>query len=298
MAKSPYFNSYSNRNITPEQLLVEDLLNEAIRIHGTDVYYIIRESEDEFDPLFGEDPLAYFQRAHAIDMYIVDVESYRGDGEFLSKFGLEARQGANFLVTRRAWNRYIPPGYADRPREGDLIWVPVFGKIFEIKFVDKDKNFYQLGKKDAYFYELYTELWKFGENRVDTGIEDIDRRLVDDTYTIRLSLNVPAGSTQDYIEDEKVYQGGSNVATSSASATVAYWDRPSGNLDVIHIKGEFNSSAGQNVIGASSNTSYSIVTPYDPQENYVFYEYHDNKLLQLEANLIINSAETNPFGRP
>lgn len=295
MATNPYFNNYSNRNITPEQLLVDDLLNEAIRIHGTDVYYIIRDSEDEFDPLFGEDPLAHFQRAYAVDMYIVDVESYRGDGEFLSKFGLEARQGANFLITRRTWNKYIPPGYAERPREGDLIWVPVFGKMFEIKFVDKDKNFYQLGKKDAYFYELYTEMWKFAENRVDTGIEEIDRELVDDAYTIRLSLFMPNGSIKDFAEGEKVYQG-SNLSSSFASATVKYWDRPSGNLDVIHIKGEFK--PGQNVVGSASNTSYQIALPYDPRENFVYYEYTDNKLLETEANLIINTSETNPFGKP
>lgn len=293
MATNPYFNSYSQRNRTPEQLLVEDLLNEAIRIHGTDVYYIIRDSEDEFDPLFGEDPLAYFERAYSVDMFIVDVESYRGDGEFLSKFGLEARQGANFIITQRAWNRYIPPGYADRPREGDLLWVPVFGKMFEIKFVDKDKNFYQLGRRDAYFWEIYTEMWKFGENRVETGFEEIDRSIVDDTYTIRLPL-VTAGGIKDYVENEAVYQG-ANLATATASANVAFWDRPSGNLDIIHIKGEF--TPGQNVTGALSNTSYQITT-YDPQENFVFYDYHDNKQLQSEANLIINTTETNPFGRP
>ena len=293
MATNPYFNNYSQRNRTPEQLLVEDLLNEAIRIHGTDVYYIIRDSEDEFDPLFGEDPLAYFERAYSVDMFIVDVESYRGDGEFLSKFGLEARQGANFIITQRAWNRYIPPGYADRPREGDLLWVPVFGKMFEIKFVDKDKNFYQLGRRDAYFWEIYTEMWKFGENRVETGFEEIDRSIVDDTYTIRLPL-VTAGGIKDYVENEAVYQG-ANLATATASANVAFWDRPSGNLDIIHIKGEF--TPGQNVTGALSNTSYQITT-YDPQENFVFYDYHDNKQLQSEANLIINTTETNPFGRP
>lgn len=294
MATNPYFNNYSQRNRTPEQLLVDDLLNEAIRIHGTDVYYIVRESEDKFDPLFGEDPLAHFERAYSIDMFIVDVESYRGDGEFLSKFGLEARQGANFIVTQRAWNRYIPPGYADRPREGDLIWVPVFGKMFEIKFVDKDKNFYQLGRRDAYFWELYTEMWKFAENRVDTGYDEIDRSIVDDTYTIRLTMTT-GGGTNDYVEDEAVYQG-ANLATASASANVAFWDRPSGNLDVIHIKGEF--TPGQNVTGAISNTTYQISIPYDPQENFTFYEYHDNKILQTEANLIINTTETNPFGRP
>lgn len=293
MATNPYFNNYSQLNRTPEQLLVDDLLNEAIRIHGTDVYYIVRESQSRFDPLFGEDPLAFFGRTYSIDMFIVDVESYRGDGEFLSKFGMEARQGANFIVTQRAWNRYIPQNYAPRPREGDLIWVPVFGKMFEIKFVDKDKNFYQLGRRDAYFWEIYTEMWKYGENRVDTGIDEIDRTLVDDTYTVRIPV-VNTGSVADYEIDEAVFQG-TDFASATATANVAYWDRPSGNLDLIHIRGEFK--LGSNIIGLNSNTSFSILN-YDTMENYVYYDSTDNKILQLESNSIINTSETNPFGRP
>jgi hypothetical protein len=293
MATNKYFNNYSQLNRTPEQLLVDDLLNEAIQIHGTDVYYIVRESQDKFDDLFGEDPLAYFQRAYAIDMFIVDVESYRGDGEFLSKFGLEARQGANFIVTQRAWNRYVPQNYAPRPREGDLIWVPVFGKIFEIKFVDKDKNFYQLGRRDAYFWEIYTEMWKFSENRVDTGIEEIDRSVVDDSYTIRIPV-LNTGRSEDFGIEETVYQGAS-LATATATALVAYWDRPSGNLDIMHVKGEF--VPGQNVTGEISGTTFQVISN-DPQDTYVYYDSTDNKLLQFEANSFMNSAETNPFGRP
>lgn len=292
MATSPYFNQYSQRARTMEQLLVEDLLNEAIKIHGTDVYYIVRESEDDFDPLFGEDPLAYFQRAYAIEMFIVDVDSFRGDGEFLSKFGLEARQGANLLVTQRSWNKYIPQIYAARPREGDLIWVPVFGKMFEIKFVDKDKDFYQLGRRDAYFFELYTEMWKFPQAKVNTGVEEIDDSIIEDTYTIRLTMN--ATSSNDYIVYETVYQG-ANLSTATATANVTAWTRSTGNLDLIHIKGVIQ--PGQNVIGVTSNTRYSTIS-LDPQDDFVFYDTTDNKQLQTEGNTILNFSETNPFGTP
>jgi len=275
-----------------EQMLVDDLLNEAIKIHGTDVYYIVRESEDNFDDLFGEDPLAYFKRAYAIEMYIVDIDTFRGDGEFLSKFGLEARQGANFLVTQRSFNKYIPQIYAARPREGDLIWVPVFGKMFELKFVDKDKDFYQLGRRDAYFYELYTEMWKFPQAKVNTGVEEIDDSVVVNTYTVRLSMN--ATSSNDYIVHETIYQG-ANLSTATATANVTAWTRSTGNLDVIHVKGVF--LAGQNAVGVTSDTRYPIIN-YDPQDNFVFYDTSDNRQIQTEGNTIMNFSETNPFGTP
>jgi hypothetical protein len=289
-----YFNFHSGRARTGEMQLVDDLLNEAIEIHGTDAYYIVRESEDTFDDIFGEDPLAYFQRAYSIPMYIDDVENYRGEGEFLSKFGLEARQGANFLITNKHFLRYIPQELVQRPREGDLIWVPVFGKMFEIKFVDKDKNFYQLGRRDPYFWEIYTEMWKFSQNKVDTGIDEIDEVKVVDSFAIRIPLNTSGGVTNFNI-DEIVFQG-PNLNYSSARATVSAWDRPSGNLDIIHIKGVF--VTGQNVTGNTTNTSYIVTGNVNPQLYNRVYDTSDNAKIQEEANTIINFNSSNPWGMP
>lgn len=289
-----YFNFHSGRARTTEMQLVDDLLNEAVEIHGTDAYYIIRESEDQFDDIYGEDPLAYFQRAYSIPMYIEDVENYRGEGEFLSKFGLEARQGANFIITNKHFLRYIPQELVQRPREGDLIWVPVFGKMFEVKFVDKDKNFYQLGRRDPYFWEVYTEMWKFSQNKVDTGIDEIDEVKFGDSYNMTLSLNV-GQSTSDYSKGERVFQGAS-LAAATASADVAEWSRPTGNLSVIHIKGVFQ--AGQNVRGSTSNTSYTLLSQPNPQNSVLTYDTSDNVKLQQEANAIVNFNANNPWGIP
>jgi hypothetical protein len=290
---SKYFNNYSQRSRTGEQQLVDDLLNEAIVIYGTDLYYIVRESEDRVDMLFGEDPLAYFQRAYAIPMYIEDIENYRGEGEFLSKFGLEARQGANFIVTQTHFNRCVPQNLIQRPREGDLIWVPIFGKMFEIKFVDKDKNFYQLGRRDPYFWEIYTEMWKFSQNKVSTGIEDIDDVKYIDSATIRYHMDTSGGTTE-YAFNETLFQG-TNLGSATATGTLSGWNRLSGNLDIIHIKGVF--AANANIVGASSNTSYRI-TSYDNQENVLIYDTSDNQQLQSEGNNITNFTETNPWGVP
>jgi len=288
-----YFNFHSQRSRTAEQQLVDDLLNESIEIFGADCYYIVRESEDVIDGLFGEDPLAYFQRAYSIPMYIEDVENYRGEGEFLSKFGLEARQGCNLIITNKHFLRYVPQNLIQRPREGDLIWVPVFGKMFEIKFVDKDKNFYQLGRRDPYFWEIYTEMWKFSQNKVSTGIEEIDEVKYNDSYMIRLPLNVGQG-TSDYAFSEIVYQG-SNLSTASVTGTVSSWTRASANLDVIHVKGTF--VAGQNIIGATTGTSYGLAN-VNPQNSILTYDTSDNVQIQEEGNNIANFSETNPWGQP
>lgn len=286
-----YFNFHSQRSRTGEQQLVDDLLNEAIEIYGADCYYIVRESEDTFDSLFGEDPLAYFQRAYALPMYIEDVENYRGEGEFLSKFGLEARQGSNLIITNKHFQRYVPQNLIQRPREGDLIWVPTFGKMFEIKFVDKDKNFYQLGRRDPYFWEVYTEMWKFSQNKVSTGVEEIDDVKYTDSYMVRLPLTVGAGTT-DYAFSEIVYQGAS-LGAAIASGTVSSWTRAAANLDIIHVKGVFQ--PGQNVIGATTGTTYTL-TNVDPRNSILTYDTSDNVQLQQEGNAITNFSSTNPWG--
>ena len=290
---SKYFNMHSQRARTGEQQLIDDLLNEAIVIYGTDMFYIVRESEDHFDGLFGEDPLAYFQRAYGIPMYIEDVENYRGEGEFLSKFGLEARQGANFICTQTHFNRCVPQNVIPRPREGDLLWVPVFGKLFEIKFVDKDKNFYQLGRRDPYFWEIYTEMYKFSQNKLDTGVEEIDDVKYTDSVTVRYRMDAGGGTT-DYAFYETVYQGAS-LGTATAKGTLSTWSRPTGNLDLIHVKGVFLANA--NIVGASSNTSYRI-SSYNTYENVLTYDTSDNLQLQTEGNVITNFSETNPWGTP
>ena len=290
-----YFNFHSGRARTAEMQLVDDLLNEAIEIYGTDAWYIVRESEDTFDGLFGEDPLAYFKRAYSIPMYIEDIENYRGEGEFLSKFGLEMRQGANFLITNKHFKRYVPQELMIRPREGDLIWIPVFERMFEVKFVDKDKNFYQLGRRDPYFWELYTEAFKFSQNKISTGIEEIDQVKYEDSYMIRLPLDNSGGGNADYAIDEIVFQG-PNLDFATVTAYVSEWNRPSGNLDVVHIKGIF--IPGQNVTGNTTNTSFVLTANVNPQNSILTYDSSDNVQIQQEANSIINFSASNPWGMP
>lgn len=257
---------------------------------GHDVYYMPRENWDDTDTLFGENVESKFERAYLIDMYIANVNGWEGQGEFFSKFGLEIRQGVNFIIAKRTFDKYIPTSIAIRPREGDLIYVPVMKQTFEIKFVEEELLFFTLGKKYPYIYELRCEVFRYSNEKMDTGVEDIDDIENQSSYTISLTL----GGTGNYNIGETVYQG-NTLGTATSTAEISDWTPTTRTLKLINIKGQFLNTA--NVKGATSNVS-SAVTSSDTLGDHVFYDLFDNKVLQDEANTFVDLSETNPFGTP
>jgi hypothetical protein len=258
---------------------------------GHDVQYLPRESWDGDDTIFGEQRNSKFNRAYTLEMYLANVEGYEGDGDFFSKFGLEIRDTSNFIVSRRAFERYVPSTIARRPREGDLIFVPVMTKIFEVKFVEEELMFFSLGKRTPYIYELRCELFRYNNESIDTGIEDLD--IIEDrnSYSIEIVLDTGTGS---YQRGEVVYQGVS-YATANASAEVTNWDGANTTLTLINIKGDF--SENENVIGVTSNSNYSVANT-DVLKDVAEYDMYDNRDIQTEADDFIDFTEINPFGRP
>lgn len=289
MATSHFFRNYSG-TVTNQQNLYEDLIAESIRIQGHDVYYMPRESWDEMDQLFGENVQSRFERAYLVDVYIVNVNGWEGQGEFFSKFGLEIRQGTNMIISRRTFDKYIPTSVAIRPREGDLIYVPVMSQVFEIKFVEEELLFFSLGKKYPYIYEMRCEAFRYSNEDMNTGVQVIDEIENEGTYTIQLTLS----GSGNYNIGETVYQGAS-LTGASTSAEVSDWDPQSRVLSLINIKGQFTQSS--NVIGSVSNTS-SVLTTADTLGDHVFYDLFDNKLIQNEANTFVDLSEVNVFGKP
>jgi hypothetical protein len=176
-ATNLYFNNYSNAE---EQTLLENLIIESIKIYGIECYYMPRTLVGE-DNIFGEDPLSKFEQAYNIEMYIKSVDGFEGEGDFLSKFNIEIRDEITFVVARRRFADEVDvtqttPVNEDnglaRPAEGDLIYFPLNGKIFEVKFVEHESVFYQLG--DLQTYELRCELFEYSYEEIDTGITTID----------------------------------------------------------------------------------------------------------------------------
>ena len=290
MATSHYFRNYSGV-ATNEQRLMEEVVTESIRIMGHDVWYIPREGFNETDILFGENPQSKFERAYNMEMYLANVEGYEGDGDFFSKFGLEIRDTSNFVVSRLTFEKYVPSSLAVRPKEGDLVFVPVMQKLFEIKFVEEELMFFSIGKRTPYIYELRCELFRYSQESLNTGVEEVDH--VEHTlgYTIDMDLNNGSGN---YNIEERVYQG-ANLAYSTSSADVKDWDPIIKKMQVINIIGQFQ--ANSNVVGSISGTRYNVLTLDDLGDN-TDYDTYDNRNIQNEADVFIDFSEINPFGKP
>jgi len=177
MATSIYFNNF---NSSQEQQLIEDLVYESIKIYGFNVKYILRDLQD-YDKIYGEDrQTSKYTRAFEVDMYVKNVDGFQGDGDFLSKFNLEIRDQITLTMSTRTFRSEIGPyGGITRPREGDLIYLPFSNvkKCFEIKFVDQEPVFYQLGSLQM--YDLRCELFEYNGEYFNTEDAEIDALYVE-----------------------------------------------------------------------------------------------------------------------
>ena len=155
--------------------MYEDIIVESISIYGQDFYYIPRTLVGK-DEILGEDRLSKFKNAYGIEMYLETVNGFEGQGAFIQKFGLMMEQSATLTVARRKWEQLIGQHklsqLPNRPAEGDLLYFPLTGGLFEIKFVTHQDPFYQAGK--LYVYKLQVELFQYASEHITTGIKEID----------------------------------------------------------------------------------------------------------------------------
>jgi hypothetical protein len=296
MPTNPYFNFYPE-TVTSEQLLIEDLVIEANKIHGMDVYYLPRESRDQIDKLKGEDQLKSFPQAYIIEMYVENIVGMDGLGDIISKFGMEIRDEMTLLVSRRRFNFTIPA--LVRPREGDIIFIPLMRTFMEITFVEHENQqamFYTLGRGrggNVYVYALRLKQFVFSNEVIKTGVDDVDSQIHDNYQLTNLVLANGVG-VFDFANNEIVYQG-ANVAYANAFGTAMAWDATNTTLSIALVNGLFANTA--NVKGANSGaqwimSSLDTNTPLDTQ----FEDAVDNKVIETEADVVLDFSETNPFG--
>jgi|TARA_B100000073_G_scaffold80509_2_gene61268 hypothetical protein len=201
MARSNYFQNYE---ASGEQRLLESLVIEAISIYGQEAYFLPRTVVNS-DQLFSEDTVSQFAGAYPLEMYIKDVEGFAGEGDFLTRFGLEIRDQVTLSMARRRFEEEVTEWDTSitRPREGDLIYLPWIkgslpnakGALFEIKFVEHDTPFYQLG--NLYMYDISCERFEYSDERLDTGLATIDNIEVDESQSYALTaanLSTEAGA--------------------------------------------------------------------------------------------------------
>jgi len=293
MATNVYFNPFP-KNITSEQLLVEDLVIEAMQIYGMEVFYLPRSSRDQVDFLYGEDTLKQYTEAYTIEMYLEDVTGMEGDGDFISKFGLEIKDEITLLISRKRFAATVPQ---KRPHEGDLVYVPLVQNFFEITFVEHENNqamYYTLGRgrgANVYVYALKMKQFVFSNEIVDTGVREVDEQIRDAYPRTRITLLSGSGN---FVEDEIVYQG-ANLAYATAQAIV-HNTTANSFIDIIRVSGSFLSG---NVHGNTSSANWIINTVSDTAlMNTAFEDVVDNARIQSESDGILDFTEHNPFGEP
>ena len=169
MSTNFYFNNFQN---SQEQVLIEDLVLESIKIYGHDMFYCPRTLVAK-DDIYGEDSLSEYNEAYSIDLYIKSYDSYEGDGSFLSKFNLEIRDQMTLTVSvRNFMNEIGDIAMIARPQEGDLIYIPMVDRIMIVKYVNKNAVFYQMGS--IQMYDLTCEIFEYSSESLNTGIAAID----------------------------------------------------------------------------------------------------------------------------
>ena len=176
-------NPYFQQGSRSEQNLIQDLINEQLRMYGVEVHYLPRKYLTE-KTVIREVIQSKFDDAYPIEAYVDNFEGYGDNTTILSKFGIQSTQEINLIISKERFETYISPliknesniKLSTRPKEGDLIYFPLGDRLFEIKFVEHEKPFYQLQKN--YVYELRCELFRYEDEVIDTGIDDIDDVLV------------------------------------------------------------------------------------------------------------------------
>ena len=187
-------NLYFSEKVRSEMDLYADLVIESLKIYGQDVYYLPRDLVNE-DVLLGDDVSSRFPTSHKIEMYIENVEGFDGEGDLFTRFGVEIRDEATFVVSRTRFSAQVrrPDNDidTDRPTEGDLIYLPLTNKMFEIQHVEHEQPFYQI--ENLPVYKMRATLFEYSGEDFDTGIEDIQDIEKTGSYQYVLSV-IPTGS--------------------------------------------------------------------------------------------------------
>lgn len=171
-----YFQSGLTSGTTNEQRLIEDLIIESLKIYGQDIYYLPR-TQVATDNIFDEDTLSQFNQAYPLEMYIQNVDGFEGQGELFTKFGIEIRDQATFVLSKRRWEQMVQTSggvfsLEARPSEGDLLFFPLTGSMLEIKLVEFQNPFYQLSKINV--FNLQCETFEYSSEVINTGVAVID----------------------------------------------------------------------------------------------------------------------------
>ena len=287
-------NFYFSQKVRSEQNLYEDIVIESLKMYGQDVYYLPREIVNE-DRVFGDDVPSKFSSSYKIEMYVENVEGFDGEGDLFTKFGVEIRDQATFVVARRRWTSTV--GRVDnninsiRPREGDLIYLPLSNSMFQIMAVEHEQPFYQISNLPV--YKLRAELFEYNDEDFETEIDAIDDIERDYSYTYVLTLDsAGAGFNIGDIVTQTLSDG------VIMRGEVSKWSDSDNKLHLIHVgadDGQYHTFSSLLTVGDSASNFVSVASVEEV-----------NKISENEQNLdfstisgdFLDFTEDNPFGDP
>ncbi len=290
-------NLYFSDKVRSEQNLYEDIIIESLKIYGQDVYYLPRDLVGE-DRVFGHDVPSRFNSSHKIEMYIENAEGFEGEGDLFTKFGVEIRDEATFVVSRRRWEqtvkRYDNEISGDRPREGDLIYLPLSNSIFQINHVEHEQPFYQLSNLPT--FKLRAQLFEYNDEDLDTGVEVIDDIERDYAYTYILTLD----------SDSQTIEIGQTATQTLTDGTlmvgeVSKWSDSDNKLHLIHVgasDGKYHTFTTGTIVLSGDYRLDSNYTVSAIAEDNKISENEQNTDFQTDALNFLDFTETNPFGDP
>ena len=293
---------YFSQGSRSEQQLYEEIIIESLKIYGQDIYYLPRDIVNK-DNILNEDASSRFNSSYKIEMYIENIEGFDGEGDLFTKFGVEIRDQATFIVAKKRWEQTIARSDNEiqgvRPFEGDLLYIPFSKKLFQIMHVEHEQPFYQL--KDLPTYKLRCELFEFSGEDFDTDIPDIDGIERQYGYEYLLTLDSASGG---FTLGETVNQTFSDGVVMSGE--VSRWSDSDRILGVINAgadDGLYHSFiTGRQIVGTEDvdlgvAIANSVATVSAVAE--------DNQLSNTEQNTYFDTltdfldfSESNPFGDP
>jgi len=290
MATNPYI-SQKNRS---EQGLYEDLIIESIKFYGQDIYYLPREIVEKED-IFLDSIQSQFGDAYKVEVYIENAEGFDGEGDIFTKFGIEIRDQATFFIARRRWRELVGDRLADaqfRPREGDVIYLPMSESLFQVMKVETETPFYQLSQLPT--FRMQCELFEFSDEDFDTGISDIDNVEVEGAFQYELQMPpFVDGDETYYLVGEDVQQLFDDYIL---NGEVTSWNPDTRMLKIAHTgatDGMYHEWATDRpVVGPNAS-----MTPVSQDEGVNEIQVDaQNKIFNDWEEDFLDFSESNPFG--
>lgn len=290
-------NPYISQSLRQEQSLYEDLVIESIKFYGQDVYYLPREVVER-EEIFLDSIQSQFSDAYKVEVFIENTEGFEGEGDIFTKFGIELRDQATFVIARRRWRELIGDRLANqefRPREGDVIYLPLSESLFQVMKVETETPFYQLSQLPL--FRIQCELFEYSDEDFDTGIDEIDVVEREAAFQYHIQMAEPDSDQGGFYKTgEYVYQVFDDF---ELEGEVTAWNSETRILSVAHTgadDGNYHVWTTDRIIESETGAKYMpLAVSEDVNE---IQPLSQNQTFDDFENDFLDFSELNPFGDP